>query len=646
MVAPSKTIVILCGCSGIISDHLNWEKVQALLARHPLKPEFLVDELACGAENLEHLAELLRQKQPEHLVVAACSPREHETTFRKLLADTGINPWQLQMVNIREQVVWVTADPQQATHKAARMIFAALNRIRHHKPLYARHQKVCAEVVVIGAGPAGMQAALTLARAGRKVTLIEKEPFIGGLPVRFEELFPNLECGPCLLEPLMGDLLHGAESDLVQLLTLSEVTAVSGSFGNWNLTVRQNPRYINPDLCIGCMICAELCPAKRHNHWNQAGEISAIDSPFAGALPNLPHIEPSACLQLQGKQCDICLENCPVPDAISFTDKMSEFQIHAGAIIIASGAVELQELLPGFANGTEIHTAYSFERLLAMNGPTGGELLKKNGQPPASLAIIHCAGSLDEEEIVYCSGICCRSGMKYSHLAAGKQPGLTVTRLVREQVVPGVEAAALFHGDHSRLVRYQGLSDLVLQNADGEQSVFCRSTGEQIAAEMILLLRPIVPGDGTAAVADILELDCDGAGFLSSLHSLADSCSSTLKGIYLAGSCRGADDLRNAFASGVASAGHVLSALVEGRQLVVDPQVAVVNADLCAGCKTCLQLCPYKAISWNEQDKVAFVTDILCRGCGVCVAACPSGAISGQGFTREMLRAELKGVLS
>lgn len=646
MTAPTKTIVILCSCSGIISDRINWEKVQALLKNHPARPEFVVDELACGADNLEHLTELLRGEKPDNLVVAACSPRDHEATFRKLLADAGVNPWQLQMVNLREQVAWVTADPQQATNKAARMIFAALNRVQHHKPLFERRQAIRTEVAVIGAGPAGMQAALTLARAGRKVALIEKEPFIGGLPVRFEELFPNLECGPCLLEPLMGDLLHGFESDLVQLHTLAEVIAVTGSFGNWNLTVRKNPRYINPDLCIGCMICAEVCPSKRNNRWNVDGEISAVDSPFAGALPNLPHIDSSVCLKLQGKDCNICQENCPVPDTIIFDDAASEFQLQAGAIIIASGADELQDKLPAFASGTEIHTAYSFERLLAMNGPTGGELLKKDGTPPASLAILHCAGSLDKENTPYCSATCCRAGIKYAHLAAARLPELTVTRLVREQVIPGVDAAVPFHNDHSHVVRYQGLPDLALQGSGNEQTIHCNSTGEQVAAEMVLLLRPIIPSQGTASIAELLELERDNAGFLSPLHPLADPCASSVKGIYLAGSCRGAADLRDAFASGTAAAGHALSALVEGRELVVDPQVASVNTSICAGCKTCLPLCPYKAISWNEQDNSAFVTDILCRGCGVCVAACPAGAISGQGFTREMLRAELKGVLS
>ena len=182
-----KTAVILCNCSGIITEKIDWDAVRARLAEHPDGPIVVTDDLACGADNLERLAAWLTEHKPERVVVAACSPREHERTFRTLLAAADINPYYLQMINVREQVAWVTADPGQATAKASRLIGAALKRVSHHQPLVERLVPVRTDVAVIGAGPAGIQAALTLARAGRKVTLIEKEPFFGGMPVRFEE---------------------------------------------------------------------------------------------------------------------------------------------------------------------------------------------------------------------------------------------------------------------------------------------------------------------------------------------------------------------------------------------------------------------------------------------------------------------------
>ena len=279
-----------------------------------------------------------------------------------------------------------------------------------------------------------------------------------------------------------------------------------------------------------------------------------------------------------------------------------------------------------------------------MNGPTGGELQKSDGNVPQSLAIVHCAGSLDDNEVPYCSGTCCRDALKFAHIAAGK--GVTVTRLVREQVTPGIGAVRQLHHDHSRTVRYASLDGLQINGTGAARHIFSTDTNQCIPAEMIVLMRPVIPGTGTQTVSKVLELGNDEAGFVLQLHPLSASCETAIKGIYLAGSCRGPGDVREAFASGTAAAGLALSDLVAGRDLVVNPQVAVVQTTLCAGCKTCLPLCPYNAISWNETTKEAHVEDILCRGCGTCVAACPAGAITGCGFSRDMLRAELKGVLS
>lgn len=642
------TAVILCGCSGIIAERIDWQNVQAQLSAHPAAPALCVDELACGADNLERLGEWLRSERPERLVVAACSPREHEATFRKLMVDAGLNPYQMQLVNVREQAAWVTADPAEATAKATRLIAAALNRVQQQPPLAARRMAVRTDVAVIGAGPAGMQAAQTLANAGRRVTLIDREPFIGGLPVRFEDLFPDLDCAPCLLEPIMGDLLHGAASAQVDLFTEAEVVAVKGGFGDFRLTLRQAARFVDAGLCIGCQECIAACPARRPHPWDGRGELPAIALPFAGALPNVPHVAGDACRRLQGDDCDACIGQCPVPGALDFAAAPREFEVAAGAVVVATGAEEKQARPPAFAGLADVHTAYEFERLLAMNGPTGGALQKADGTPPQSLAIVHCAGSLDADEIPYCSETCCRDAVKFAQLAAHKSAATqtTVTRLVREQVVPGVAAGRQWRADPASTVRYDGIGHLRVDGEGTARRLVNTATGDAVAADMIVLMRPLLPGAGTAAARRVLELATDDAGFLAPAHPLSAACAAPQQGIYFAGSCRGPGDIRAAMTSGTAAAGLALSALVEGRDLVVDPQVATVDAARCAGCGTCPPLCPYKAISWQADTRTAWIEDALCRGCGTCVAACPSGAIRGNGFTRDMLRAELEGILS
>ena len=461
MKTEAISAVILCGCSGIIEDKIDWEKVRTALASHPARPRFRVETLACGCENLAELAGWLRELGPARVVVAACSPREHERTFRSLLQEGGVNPFLLQMVNLREQGVWVTAEPAEATAKAVRLIGAALNRVLRQEPLEERRVPVRTEVAILGAGPAGMQAALTLARAGRKVTLIEREPFLGGLPVRYEELFPNLECGPCLLEPVQGELLHGPESELVRILTLAEVGEVKGSFGNWILSVKQTPRYLDEEQCIGCMLCAEVCPARRPHRWNPSGESPAVAPPFAGALPNLPFVAAEACLRLAGGECEECLNACPVPGTLDFKQGSRGLTVEAGAIIVATGAVEKQLLPRPFDELPDVYSAYGFERLLAVSGPTGGELVCSDGSAPRSLAIVQCAGSFEAAgETDYCSGTCCRAALKYAHLAAAKLPDLTVTRLVREQSLPGIGAARQLRHQSSDCLRYRSFAGI------------------------------------------------------------------------------------------------------------------------------------------------------------------------------------------
>lgn len=639
----STTAVIICSCSGCLGDAIDWGVVKQSLAAHPSRPAFIHDELACSVNSQATLAGQLAALQPTGVVVAACTPRDHEATFRAILTAAGINPHRLRMVPVREQVAWTTPDSTAATAKTIRLLRAALDRLQHQEPLFPRTVPVCTDVVIIGSGPAGLQAARLLIRAGRRVTLVEREPFLGGMPVRLEELAPSRECGPCLLEPLLQEVLQAADAGRLQLRLLAEVTGVTGQLGAWTVTISQRPRYVRPDSCIGCQSCVAACPARTPCNWSPGSERPAISLPFAGALPAVPFIDDASCIQLQGGSCGRCRDACPVPGTIVLEATPQVEEVPAGAIIVATGAVEQQQLPPSFAGQPDVYTAYAFERLLAQNGPTAGRLVLADGRRPSSLAIVQCAGSLDPAECAYCSGICCQIALKITAVAQQKEPKLKITRLVREQVTPGPAATALRMQDMAEVRRYNSFQSLALEKTGGSRVL--RDGEYAVPAEMIVLCRPLLPSLGTARIGDLLRLGRDAAGFLAPLHPQTAASESARKGIYLAGSCREPGSIRDAFTAGSAVAGQALSDLLSGQDLIIDPEVAVVDDARCTGCRLCLPLCPYQAIGWDEGNKVASISDLLCLGCGTCVAACPSGAITARGASRAAMRAEMQGLL-
>ncbi|TAN40363.1 MAG: CoB--CoM heterodisulfide reductase iron-sulfur subunit A family protein [Nitrospirae bacterium] len=651
-----KTGVYFCKCGTNIADKIDAVKIRESLLRQDPGIHFSTVDFMCSEEGKEAVAKDLAENRVERVVISACSPRDHETTFMRVLSKAGLNPYLMQMVNVREQIAWVTEDSGRATDKADRYIRAAVRRVQLHDALQKKEIDICPDVLVIGAGPAGLKAALSIAGSGRKVVLVEKSPVIGGLPVRFEELFPTMECGPCMLEPLLGDVLHGEYAENIELLTMAEVTGVVGSYGNFAAKISQRPRFVDMQVCIGCAECIEPCPVSAKNTFNSGmNDRKAISFPFAGALPNAPFVDEKLCIALQGGECRKCREACPVEGAIIFDDSAKVFERNIGAIIVAVGSdlydcTKLPQL--GYGKLDNIHTSMEFERIMASNGPTDGEIRTTAGNAPASVAIIHCVGSLDPKHKEYCSGVCCQYAFKFNHLIEKKLPGTRVCHFYKELVIPGKDEFGLYHQARSNpqatFVRYDDIQNLsVAGGAEGTIIQYQDNSGKSgsVKADMVILCPAVVPAEDSGRLGTVLEAGQDRAGFFEELHGRLDSAQSKIRGVFLAGTCQSPMDIQKAMNQGMAASGYILSGLVAGRKLEIQPVNAEVDARRCSGCRVCVAVCPYTAISFDPEKKVAVVNDVLCQGCGTCVAACPSAAIKGNHYTNAEILAEIEEVL-
>jgi heterodisulfide reductase subunit A2 len=581
-----KTGVYFCKCGTNISEKIDPDKVRQSLGGHPDLAYFKPVDFLCSETGTACMEEDIEEQLPDRVVVAACSVRDHEETFRGVLRRAGMNQFLMQMVNIREHISWVTTDNEQAVTKAVAYIRAAMSRVKFHEAIETQQIDMCPDVLIIGAGPAGLKAALSLAEAGRKVCLVEKAPMLGGLPVMFEEVFPNMECGPCMLEPVLAEILHGPHSELIEVLTLAEVEEVVGYYGKFTASIKKSPRFISPALCIACSECIPPCPASGKNCFNYGlNEKKAVDFPFQGALPNLPYIDPSVCLRVtKGEDCHLCRDACLVEGAVIFDDPGETLQREVGAILVATGAglyncANLPKL--GYGRVPDVYTSLEFERILAASGPTAGVIRKKSGGVPEKIALIHCVGSLDGRHKDYCSALCCENAFKFNTLIAHKLNGAQVTHFYRTICVPGKEEHKLYQTararETSRFVQFDNIDELEVVDGNGSTTVrFCRPGSDPVSVEfdMVVLYPALIPSEGTHRTARLLELDTDPYGFIEELHGRMDSARSKMRGIYLAGTCQAPMDTQKTINQSLAATGCILSGLVPGRKLTVEPVTA------------------------------------------------------------------------
>jgi heterodisulfide reductase subunit A len=648
--AGSRIGVFICHCGNNISDVVDVEALAAAAGR--LEGVVAVHDarFLCAETGQRLMREEIRGGRLTGVVMAGCSPQMHEPTFRQVLQSAGLNPFLLQIANIREQVSWVTPERADATRKAAAALAAAVARVGRHAALQTRQVTVTQTALVVGAGIAGIEAALRLADAGRRVVLVEREPSIGGHVARLARTYPTLDCSACVLVPKMAAV---AEHPQILLFTNSHVEAVGGHVGNFRVRVRTSPRFISEADCTGCGLCVERCP------WGDIpsevdeglGTRTAVHFPFPQAVPWVPVIDRATCAHFQSQTCSLCEQVCP-SGAVDFSQQDEVREITAGAVILATGfrlfdprrAAEY-----GYGRWPNVVTSLQFERMCHPSGPTGGRVLLRNGRPPRSIAILHCIGSRDPRYNAHCSRVCCTTALKLA-LLARRQGVPRVVDFFIDLRAAGKQAEEFYEQVQRAGVEFvQGRGTEV---ACGGGTLLVRAEDVQlgrpvtVAADMVVLAVGMEAHADAAAQAGLFGVSCGEHGFFSERHVKFAPLETAVDGVFIAGACQGPKDIPESVAQGGAAAAGALGLINRG---VVDimPTVAAVDPRRCSGCTLCLRDCPYQALEIVESGgrSVAQVNAVLCKCCGSCAATCPAGAITQLGFTAAQIEAEVRGAL-
>jgi len=623
--------VYLCHCGLNIAGILDIDAIMAQTEK--LDSVCMVREIdfACSDAGQEEIKNDI-EKGIDRVVVAACSPRMHQMTFERLLEGSGLNPYLLTMVNIREQCSWVHADNRAlATQKAIDLVRMGVAQARELVAIQKREVPINQEVLVIGAGIAGITAALDMANSGIMVHIVEKEPTIGGRAILYGNLFPTNDCSICIIAPKMTDVLNHQNIDLH---TYSEIAKVEGSVGNFKIHGIKKPRFIKEDVCKGCIDdCAYVCPITVPNEFDyDIGVRKAIYVPVPQSVPMI------ACIDSHCVGCGLCEKVCPL-DAIDYFQKEEEFCFDVGAIVVATGwkpfdASRKEEY--GYGQHQDVITSLQLERMLNASGPTHGRVIQPStGELAHRIAFIQCVGSRDASVgNDYCSVVCCMAAIKNSQLIKEKNPetNISVHYIDIRACGPGYEEY------------YQRAQELGVDFIRG-----------RVAEVLTHGEKPVIRYEDTLADGGIVEEECDlvvlsvgleansdigikmrtrADGFMQVAHPKLRPIEAHTDGIFIAGCASGPKDIQTSVAQGTAAASRIRS-LLSRDSLEIDPMSVHVDQDKCTGCALCMRVCEFESIRM-VQGKAA-VDELTCKGCGSCSAACPEGAIEPHLYTDSQI---------
>ena len=657
--------VFVCWCGSNIAGTVDVKAVAAALEKEQ-GVVFSTDyQYMCSQAGQDMIKNAVKEHSLTGIVVCSCSPRMHEATFRKTAKASGLNPYMVEIANIREQCSWVHKEIPVGTHKAIILGRAAIAKVNLNAPLTPGESPVTKRALVIGGGIAGIQTALDIADAGFYVDIVEKKPTIGGKMAQLDKTFPTLDCAACILTPKMVD---AAQHEKIRIFSYSEVADVKGFVGNFNVTIKKNARYVKEDICTGCGACVEKCPQKKiPNEFNLGMDNRhAIYIPFAQAVPKVATIDPNACTMLKTGKCGVCARVCTA-GAIDYTQKDEYIEEKYGAIVVATGfnPINLDKFDEfAYSQSKDVITSLEFERLTNAAGPTAGKLLRpSDGRHPHKIVFVQCVGSrcqaCAEKGKEYCSKICCMYTAKHAMLIRDKYPDTEVYVFYIDVRTPGKS----FDEFYRRAVEEYGVKYIkgMVGKVTPEGDVLKVQASDLIAnkqinidADLVVLAAAIEPDKSARGLATMLTASMDTNDFFTEAHPKLRPVESPTAGVFLSGACQGPKDIPETVSQAGAAAAKVIGLLAKDK-LLGNPCVAKSNELMCNGCSQCEKVCPYGAITYVDKEfrlpdktvrvrRVAQVNPAVCQGCGACTVTCPSGAMDLNGFTNSQIMAEVDAI--
>lgn len=656
--------VFLCNCGGTISKVINFKELAEFVSKFEDIKFVKEHGFLCGEEGLRLVADAIRNGV-ERIVIVACSPKLYEPMFKEFAKEMGLNPYFLEMANIREQCAWPHRDnPGGAKEKAKKIVAAAVSKVQSATEVERKEFPISKSVLVIGGGVAGLQAAMDVADFGYEVHLIERASTIGGNALKLGLAFPTDDGAFCISSPnfLRGVRKCFYRAGLLQhpnlkIHTLSEVKELDGSFGDFKVKVLSRSRGVVEHLCNNCGECAKVCPVEVDDEMNYGlNKRKAIYQPHPNAVPSAYVIDWENC-----NKCGKCVKVCSVK-AIKLEDEVRETMLHVGAIVVATG---FQEYDPSeirqykYGLYKDVITQLQLARILDPYGPTGGELVRpSDGKTPKNIVIIQCVGSRDLTANPYCSRVCCTIALKHALIIKERYPDAQIYLCYMDIRTVGKDYEEYFSRAREKGIKFiRGKpAEIIKDEARGVLIVEVEDTlldrPLEIEADMVVLSMAMVPTVGSNELAKTLGIQTGNNGFIKDVYQKLKTVETNVKGIYVCGGAHSPKDIPDSVTQAEATAFRVILELSRN-SFEKDCDTAYVNEDDCDGCELCVEACPYDAIKMVESKDekgppvglVARIDEIKCERCGSCAGKCPTGAIQLRNYTDQQMLSQISELL-